>query len=758
MADYAIHDTTLTDISNVIRKKEGSSALIDPADYADRINLMGMLEEKTASGALVNISDGADDVPIKALSCSIVPQGGNGTPSSPVPITGTSKIKLTHSKKNLLPMVNYDGGVYNPDIDRQLNLTVSETQFTKNGNVYSVTTSVSWKTFTVLFPIISGATYYEKWTLSVESGQQGSTRAYLDEDFKVLAKYNNNSSDPITTNMIMTPPTGAKYLAITWTNRGTAVQTLKITEPQIEIGSSASAFEAYEADTYEIDIPPLGKNLLNDAGTGTGTIWYYYDNGILLEKDKPYTFSCENYGAGSIAIYATDHTTQFAYSYMTANSAKVTYTPTEDIYVCPRIYRQGLTPSTVVNPMLEQSEDKTSYEPYKPCYDGTYAEDGTLTSDMDKDSMSSTYLSGLNSDYIGYEASTAWYDGHPSIWVRNWHYQQAKPRQSGGIKTYCCYFPATMHNTTIFSAQYRIYFDVYGKNISSVQDFIDYVESIEQNGGSLEIAYEIATPIETQIDPLPQINTHLGVNNFWTDVDGGETEVTYRASGTITPVVPTLISKTITANGTYSAEDDDADGYDEVVVNVPSGTPFKYESVDSSGLSYVFIAMEEGDYLCVLYCSYDGTRTFSTTGTLIFEEDINVAGDSRGIKVALCHLLPNQRISHQATTVSLYNSTLQAIIRLDDSISVSQMVDSYAINDGDTSGYTPSYSGNVLSVAVCGGNNTEHFYDKTIPSDSAIENSVNGGLNSILHIGYGACPNYDMYGYYGNGVYIGLFQ
>lgn len=33
----------------------------------------------------------------------------------------------------------------------------------------------------------------------------------------------------------------------------------------------------------------------------------------------------------------------------------------------------------------------------------------------------------------------------------------------------------------------------------------------------------------------------------------------------------TLITKTITANGTYSAEDDSADGYSSVTVNVPSG-------------------------------------------------------------------------------------------------------------------------------------------------------------------------------------------
>lgn len=74
MADYAIHDTTLIGTSNVIRKKEGSSALIDPADYPKRINLMGMLEEKTiVSSPIADFSDGADDVPTKSLVVTIPP-------------------------------------------------------------------------------------------------------------------------------------------------------------------------------------------------------------------------------------------------------------------------------------------------------------------------------------------------------------------------------------------------------------------------------------------------------------------------------------------------------------------------------------------------------------------------------------------------------------------------------------------------------------------------------------------------------------
>lgn len=41
---------------------------------------------------------------------------------------------------------------------------------------------------------------------------------------------------------------------------------------------------------------------------------------------------------------------------------------------------------------------------------------------------------------------------------------------------------------------------------------------------------------------------------------------------------PTLITKNISANGTYSAEDDNADGYSQVVVAV-SGIPIDDESL-----------------------------------------------------------------------------------------------------------------------------------------------------------------------------------
>ena len=103
MADYAIHDTTLEAIADTIRKKDGTQALIDPADYADRINLMGMLEEKTiVSSPIADFSDGADDVPTKSLVVTI-----------PATLSGKSEVTETQTGRNLLDTANAETNTNN---------------------------------------------------------------------------------------------------------------------------------------------------------------------------------------------------------------------------------------------------------------------------------------------------------------------------------------------------------------------------------------------------------------------------------------------------------------------------------------------------------------------------------------------------------------------------------------------------------------------------------------------------------------------
>lgn len=188
---------------------------------------------------------------------------------------------------------------------------------------------------------------------------------------------------------------------------------------------------------------------------------------------------------------------------------------------------------------LEIGNDPTNWEAYTPIKQYTASLGRTIyggTADIvkgegkdsyDKGSMSSAYLSGLSS-YIGYETSTYYFGGHPSVWVRNWNYSRAKTKQAGGIGCVCNKFPVSMHNTDIFASQYRIYFDVNGKNISSVADFIAFVQNLEANNESLDIVYELNDTYITDFTFTGQkINTRLGNNTMWSEQ--GDTEVVYRA-------------------------------------------------------------------------------------------------------------------------------------------------------------------------------------------------------------------------------------
>ena len=54
-----------SDMDTVLNKKFSTSTTYPPTDWPDTVNLMGPLPEPTASGAIANITDGADGVPLK---------------------------------------------------------------------------------------------------------------------------------------------------------------------------------------------------------------------------------------------------------------------------------------------------------------------------------------------------------------------------------------------------------------------------------------------------------------------------------------------------------------------------------------------------------------------------------------------------------------------------------------------------------------------------------------------------------------------
>lgn len=403
MADYAIHDTTLEAIADTIRKKDGTSALIDPADYSDRINLMGMLEEKTqASSPIADFSDGADDVPTKSLVVTIPPT-----------LSGVSSVTENRNGGNFIEL--YTRSSHN-GVDYSINADGSLHRYgTASGNSFNNENATNYNNCPYK---LHAGTY----TLSVDGNINNNTFVSLGIFLK----------------------SGASF-----TSQGVT-------------GVGSVTFTVSE-----------------DFGA-----WYYckLNNGVTVNDD--------------------------VYIWLYAGSTAHAYEP----YTTPTQYTASLG---------------------RTIYGGTAdIVNGTGTDGYAKDSMTSTYLSGLSSSYIGYEASTNYFGGHPTIWVRNWNYQTAKIRQAGGIGCVCNYFPVSMHNTDIINTQNRIYFDVNGKGISDVSGFITFVQNLEANNESLDIVYELNDTYTTDFTfDGQEINTRLGYNAFWSDE--GDTEVTYRASGTI---------------------------------------------------------------------------------------------------------------------------------------------------------------------------------------------------------------------------------
>lgn len=295
MADYAIHDTTLEAIADTIRKKDGTQALIDPADYADRINLMGMLEEKTISGAVASCSDGADRVPIKAWEIDI-----------PATVSGISAINCIQSGVNL---ISNSASAW-----EQGNINTSGANSTGNEYVR-----------TVGYYEIKGGADYEISGIATPS-TASDFRLFFYDASKTFISYKNYGSTP------RTFPTNACYMRVR--NIGTD----DMTNLQIQFGTTASTYTAYTPPI--ITNVPLGQTVYGGAfdvvnGIGHTNVarvkfsdlnWTYYTGGtnpIFYAQNVP---NMKTYARGEVPNIAIDgYTTRFAQSrsFLSTNMANM---------------------------------------------------------------------------------------------------------------------------------------------------------------------------------------------------------------------------------------------------------------------------------------------------------------------------------------------------------------------------------------------------------------------------------------------------
>lgn len=106
-----------TGMDAVLNKKMGTAGSYPPGTWPDTVNLMGPLPEKTVSGAVAVIEDGADDVPTSSVKVSI-----------PANLDGVSGVTVMQTGKNILPLVD---GTYT--VRPNTTAVVSEGTITING-------------------------------------------------------------------------------------------------------------------------------------------------------------------------------------------------------------------------------------------------------------------------------------------------------------------------------------------------------------------------------------------------------------------------------------------------------------------------------------------------------------------------------------------------------------------------------------------------------------------------------------------------
>ena len=427
MADYAIHEETLTGVSNVIRKKDGTSALIDPADYPKRINLMGMLEEKTVSGAIATFADGADSVPLKKCEITL-----------PASLDGYSEVDVVSAGKNLFD---------NSEFPKTISDTNYYGQFQSNVGIENrwyipeihIIPDIQ---YTLSFDVLCNV---EPFNISIGIGRGG----YLRD----LTTATNRTSGRNSITFTLTSALKEQYgniltFRVPRYNSTTSFE-FTISNIQLEVGATATTYEPYTAPTTHT--ADLGRTI---------------------------------YG-GSVDVVNGQGES-----------------------ICGKIVFDG-----------SSDENWTAYA----------GGNGYLiaVADMERGTW---YTSELAESYP---------------------LSKVPDNSTLGVRI-------GVNNNGIYVVQ--------ANTISGVTDLASFKAYLAEN--PLTVIYPLDDSETFTFDPVP-IDSKLGNNTIWSE-QGDNTEVTYRGQGTTTPILPTLVTKSITENGTYSAEDDDADGYSEVTVNVES--------------------------------------------------------------------------------------------------------------------------------------------------------------------------------------------
>ena len=712
-----IPDDLKTDMNNVLNKKFKTSTTYPPAIWDDKVNLMAVCPEETASGNVVTFVNGADDVPLKKCEASIEPiQDLHGYSKPWGPGCGKNLIPDTLS---LLKARNTAG-------------TWSNNVYTSNsGLVYTVNSN---GTITVNGTTTSASyfTYVNSETaFSIDAGSYVLHGTGSEDINLTIAKNGSYWNVATTSDKVLTLSESATVFFYSYTASGKTLNNF-ILKPMFEKGSASSAWEPYSnvcpiSGSTEVNVVHRGKNLWEFGDKTVDTVAY-----IMLYFSKPlpagtYTVSCE--------LVSTTTTCSFRFrkedgSYLVqtsfnANAGRVSKTLTlpEPAY---RVYLYSSTQgsgevTTWKNVQIEASSSATDYESYS----------GTIYTV----SLGRTVYKGT-ADFVPGQGASRFVK--VDMGDLNWVYDSTYTRfyttslvsviekGSSGWKTELM---SDIYNTTNgvnpqtpdqSISEYASTGYVYVKDLNYTD-----ATAFKNHVTGHHIVYPMATPENFTFTPVP-INSKLGFNTMWADT--GDLEVIYRSQGTAIPVpVPiptTLIEKTITQNGTYSAEDDNADGYSEVVVDVATQNPGRPVTLkaESSDASYTYTVPEDGRYLFVSESSGSDHIVSLPSGKSWILSSTNT---NRGFFAGVADLLTGDQV---AMNDNGGNYKCKWVYKVDPSISFESVdFEETLQNPGETRKFSRGMNYDVMSI-ICYGCTNINVYDYSY---------VDGNTCSVGYFNYG---------------------
>lgn len=406
--------------------------------------------------------------------------------------------------------------------------------------------------------------------------------------------------------------TGQDYPTEDWPEDVNLLGLLEIkTASSAPVCSFEDGADDVPTSSVKVTIPPTLSGVSSVTETQTGrnivnvTFSDYNASNIISNafslKAGTYTLSLNYIGTPTCGIYLRDGSAiNSPVLFSKYNDTSLTFTLSEDkATLCfTMYYANGISSSEVSNVQLEYGSTAHDYEPYTTPTTHT-ASLGRTIYGGEVDIVNGTGQE-THKEYTASDVTSLYWNAKKAEQVDTNHrasFRIALPSGYITINNSLCY--GLPYRTDIASgsganegyqliATAGIYFcidlaDIGMENATSDTPDQDFLDAIHAYGNNLVICVELATPTDFTFDGQ-EVPTRLGYNAFWSDE--GDTEVTYRSSGTETIITPVLVTKAITSNGTYSAADDSADGYSSVTVNVPSVPSGSHED-PLNGLSAV---------------------------------------------------------------------------------------------------------------------------------------------------------------------------